>query len=133
MIIKILSANDIGKTKAHQAGILIPKQTDILSFFPALNSKLKNPRAEITFTDESLEKWKFNYIYYNNKLFGGTRNEFRLTCMTKFLKSKNLKVSDKVIFSKQDGQYMVSFERKESQINRDYIKLGNNWITVNIK
>ena len=133
MIIKILSANDIGDTNAHQAGILIPRQKEILAFFPSLDSKLKNPRAEITFTYDSKEKWKFNYIYYNNKFFGGTRNEYRLTGMTKFLKSKNLKVSDKVIFFKQYGQYMLSCERKESLLIRDYIKLSDNWITVNIK
>ena len=33
-ISKILSANDIGATGGHQAGILIPKDPRILGFFP---------------------------------------------------------------------------------------------------
>jgi len=39
---KVLSANDSGETGGHQAGILIPKNQDILSFFPVLGNSEKN-------------------------------------------------------------------------------------------
>ena len=53
-ISKKLSANDIGINGAHQAGILVPKAKDILSFFPDLNAAIKNPsvpRASMKYFD----------------------------------------------------------------------------------
>lgn len=38
---KTLSANDVGATGAHQAGILIPKNPKILAFFPSLDKSVK--------------------------------------------------------------------------------------------
>lgn len=46
-ISKKLSANDIGINGTHQAGILVPKAKDILSFFPDLNAAIKNPRMTL--------------------------------------------------------------------------------------
>lgn len=133
MIIKILSANDVGKTKSHQAGILIPKNKSILSFFPTLSKSEKNPRVTITFTDDSGQKWAFNFIYYNNKFFGGTRNEYRLTSMTKFFKVKNLKEGDKLFFSKNNEKYVISHKRESNTYTKDFIKLSDSWITVNLR
>ena len=87
---KNLSRNDTGETGAHQAGILIPKKPEILSFFPELNKYEKNPRFLITFHDDFGEQWSFSFIYYNNKFYGGTRNEYRLTGMTKFIRNNNI-------------------------------------------
>ena len=61
---KILSRNDTGETGGHQAGILIPKNPEILSFFPELNSNVKNPRLLVTFHDHIGEQWSFSFIYY---------------------------------------------------------------------
>src|SRR5215469_7482404 len=44
---KTLSANDVGSTGAHQAGILIPKDPKILAFFPTLDASTKNPRISL--------------------------------------------------------------------------------------
>ena len=66
---KTLTANDLGMTGSHQAGICIPKQKEILDFFPKLESLVKNPRTTMTFIDEFEAKWSFNFIYYNNKIF----------------------------------------------------------------
>lgn len=85
-ISKILSLNDTGETGGHQAGILIPKGGDILQFFPELDADEKNPRISLYFIDEANQRWKFNFIYYNNKFFGGTRNEYRLTGMTEYIR-----------------------------------------------
>ena len=85
-ISKVLSANDTGETGGHQAGLLIPKQERILSFFPSLDASTLNPRAHLQFEDDVGALWEFAFIYYNNGLFGGTRNEYRLTRMTRFMR-----------------------------------------------
>ncbi|WP_445664414.1 EcoRII N-terminal effector-binding domain-containing protein [Fodinibius sp. AD559] len=134
-ISKELTKNDTGETGAHQAGTHIPKQEEILSFFPPLTKDTKNPRHSITFTDPMGEKWSFNYIYYNNKFFGGTRNEYRLTGMTKFMRRHNLKAGDELILERDDdGFYFIDFE-KENKTNtgkNGKLKLGSSWKVVNI-
>jgi hypothetical protein len=132
-ISKILSANDIGGTGAHQAGMHIPKVEAILSFFPSLNPKEKNPRHVLNFYDESNIKWELAFIYYNNKFFGGTRNEFRLTRMTKFFKSSNLKEGDELILLQTtEGQYKLKF-KKQSALNNGKLKLSTDWKIINLK
>lgn len=113
---KKLSENDLGRTGSHQAGILVPKQKEILNFFPALNPKEQNPRRIIAFEDSSGRAWKFNYIYYNNRFFGGTRNEYRLTGMTKYLKESLLDPGDYVVLTKEDNKYFIS-NKKLDQAN----------------
>lgn len=134
-ISKILSQNDVGDSGGHQAGILIPKNPDILSFFPDLNENIKNPRIQLYFYDIEGKKWIFNFIYYNNRLFGGTRNEYRLTAMTTFIKNNNLKAGDEIIFFKNDNgllqiRYRRAFEQKK--ISEGVIRLGNDWKVINI-
>ena len=104
---KLLSSNDVGKTGTHQAGILIPKKSDLLDFFPQLDYEAENPRVTIRFIDEKNQVWKFNYIYYNNKLRGGTRNEFRLTGMTAFFKQSGAKEGDVLVFEKDEDNYLI--------------------------
>lgn len=134
-ISKILSANDTGETNAHQAGILVPKNEEILSFFPALGKEVKNPRTLLVFEDISGEQWKFNFIYYNGKLFGGTRNEYRLTGMTTFLKRNNLKAGDKITFHRLiDDKLLVKYQRMSEMTKNtsNILKLGSNWKVVNL-
>ncbi len=86
---KTLSANDVGSTKAHQAGIHIPKtEKALLDFLPPLDPKQRNPDAWIECMDEDGRIHRFRYVYYNNKLHdeGGTRNEYRITHMTGYLR-----------------------------------------------
>ena len=111
IIEKTLSPNDLGLTGTHQAGILIPKNDIILSYFPRLDETAENPRVSLRFLDESGTYWKFNFIYYNNKYRGGTRNEYRLTGMTKFLNSTGLKPLDAILFSKNEDDYLISYRR----------------------
>ena len=64
---KKLSANDVGKTGGHQAGILVPKEEHILSFFPVLDRAEKNPRMTLVmFERTNRARWEFNFIFYNN-------------------------------------------------------------------
>ena len=112
---KKLSLNDVGATGAHQAGILIPKKGPLLEFFPFLDSKAENPRTSISFEDEYGKIWSFSYIYYNNKLRGGTRNEYRLTGMTAYLKQINAKENDILIFEKIDDDYYIKVKTEDDK------------------
>lgn len=111
-ISKLLSTNDTGANGTHQAGILVPKDMEILSFFPYLDEKVKNPRTRLAFTDESGQTWFFSFIYYNNKFFGGTRNEYRLTGMTRFHRVLDARPGDTLLFSRDDNEnYSVALKR----------------------
>ena len=117
---KLLSANDVGATGSHQAGILVPKgNVELLTFFPLLDVKEKNPDAWITCEDEGGQEWQLRYIYYNSRIHGlGTRNEFRLTHLTKFLKRNNAKVGDVLRFTATTtlGKYTLAIVSVASPI-----------------
>lgn len=100
--VKYLSANDCGTTGSHQAGILVPRANrELLTFFATLDPSELNPDAWIYCEDENGQRWKFRYIYYNNKLHvsTGTRNEYRITHLTKYLRSVGAAESDCLAFS----------------------------------
>lgn len=135
-ITKVLSANDTGETGGHQAGILVPRERRLLSFFPSLNEKDYNPRAHLKFVDGSGVEWEFAFIYYNNKFFGGTRNEYRLTRMTRFIRQTGLVAGDEVILSRREsGEYSIEFKRtSEAQPDdRGVLKLGSGWKIVDME
>ena len=98
---KTLSKNDTGETGGHQAGILVPKDPEILGFFPQLEATIKNPRVPLDLLDDTGREWTFMFIYYNGKFFGLTRNEYRVTGMTAYLREFNLKAGDKVILRRE--------------------------------
>jgi hypothetical protein len=134
---KRLSANDVGITGGHQAGILVPKEKTILSFFPALDKSVKNPRMKlVVFEQEARERWEFNFIYYNNRLFGeGTRNEYRLTCMTKFLRAVDAKVDDVLVFSRdENASFEVNIVRSNPasslDLDSDTLVLSGGWSVI---
>jgi hypothetical protein len=131
----MLSRNDTGETGGHQAGILVPKDPEVLAFFPLLDTSEKNPRHIMTFGDNFGDKWTFAFIYYNNAFFGGTRNEYRLTRMTPYLRRHNLKSGDTITLHRsQDGIYTITYRRlRETQQSTDgTLKLGTNWKVVPI-
>jgi hypothetical protein len=131
-ITKILSANDTGETGTHQAGTHIPKSPSILSFFPMLNKLHRNPRVPLHITDQEGETWHFSFIYYNNKFFGGTRNEYRLTGMTKYLRRYNLKAGDRLTLYRNDrNDYRIEYVRSREGPS-DVLYLGNSWKVVRI-
>ena len=123
--IKTMSANDCGKTTSHQAGMCIPKDKALLEFLPKLDPAIKNPEAEFICVDSSGETWRFRYIYYNNKLHGqGTRNEYRITRITKFIKKFEIQPGDELIISRQsEGLYSIEINHKEAPPNAGAVKL----------
>ena len=131
-ISKKLSSNDVGDTGSKQAGILVPKEQGILSLFPNLGNSTKNPRATIVVREvDGSARWEFKFIYYNGRLFGGTRNEYRLTCMTKYLRSIGAKDGDELVFTKDhNGSIQIEYLRASNNIKLDdsgILVLGSGW------
>lgn len=112
-----MSKNDLGITKSHQAGILIPKDLVRKGFFPELDSSQFNPRVVIDIQCGE-RTYSFNYIYYNNKLFDqGTRNEYRLTGMSKFFRQENIEEGDSIQFVRNDSnkEYSIVIHRESEK------------------
>jgi len=132
-ITKVLSANDTGETGAHQAGILVPKDPALLSFFPTLDPGQYNPRVHLRFVDDGGTFWEFAFIYYNNALFEGTRNEYRLTRMTGYIRQAKLIVGDELALSRDGERYSVSYKRKhkKEQAGR-VLQLGTSWRVIEL-
>jgi len=133
-ITKHLSRNDTGETGGHQAGILVPRDAHILAFFPPLGRDRKNPRHKLVFRDPLGGRWEFSFIYYNNKYFGGTRDEYRLTCMTPFMRAHNLHAGDTLTLSRDgDNRYHISYHRQhDTDEGDDCLTLGTTWKVVAI-
>lgn len=116
VIEKTLSANDVGLTGGHQYGVLIPKKPEILGLMPELDSETRNPRVTIVAFDAEGLVWRFNYIYYNNASFGGTRNEYRLTGIVPYLKSCGACEGDVLQLElRSDGAYRVGLVPSDSE------------------
>lgn len=131
---KKLTANDVGLTGGHQAGILIPKNKDILSFFPSLTADTLNPKIRLLFQETHGERWFFNFIYYNNRNFGGTRNEYRLTCMTGFIRGNSLKTGDEIVFRMNaEKDRFISYHRANTMytIDNGVMIMHGDWKIVN--
>lgn len=83
VFVKRLSANDTGATKSHQSGLYMPGAV-IDELFPSLrDTQLRNPEAlfsvHVSSHPDCPDLNDVRAIYYNNKFFGGTRDEKRLT------------------------------------------------------
>ncbi|THG34340.1 hypothetical protein E6C70_08645 [Glaciibacter flavus] len=118
-LIKELSRNDVGETGGHQAGIVVPRVESALAFFPGLNPDEFNPRTSLRVVDTSTgNQLALNYIYYNGRLSGSsTRNEYRLTGLSRYLREAHAKAGDSLVFTKDDdGVYYLSLEPKEAVV-----------------
>ena len=64
-----------------------------------------------------LHSWRFHYIYYNNKFHneGGTRGEYRIKHMTKFLRSVGAIEGDVMVLSGSPGslRYLISVRKAD--------------------
>ena len=131
-IAKTLSGNDIGSTGGHQAGVLIPKSNpEILAFFPELDPNVKNPSKVLEFLRrDNGQILRLKFVYYNSKRFGGTRNEFRLTGMTRYLRELGAGVGDQLLMSDEDGRYYIDVTQSKSANEKLLkIKLSGSWST----
>jgi len=86
---KILTKNDCGFTGSHQSGLHISKkEVSLLEALPKLDPSRKNPDIELHCIDKKFGKFVFRYVHYNNRLHtkNGTRDEYRITKITEYLK-----------------------------------------------
>lgn len=118
---KTLSANDVGATGAHQGGILIPKsEGELLAFLPSLDPSVKNPDAWIECVDESDTVNRMRFVYYNNKLHdkNGTRNEYRITYMTRYFREVCAVAGEALEISKgkNDPRYKIRIVRESEEL-----------------
>lgn len=109
---KTLSANDVGATGGHMGGILVPKgDGDLLAFLPWLDPDLLNPSAWIDCVTPTDEILRLRFVYYNNRMHAprGTRNEYRITWLTKFLRHAEAEAGDSFEISKTSdvGPYRI--------------------------
>lgn len=135
---KTLTANDLGLTGGHQAGILIPKTGPIFSFFPELPKGIKNPRLPLLVKEQANgTTWRFNFVYYNNKSYGGTRDEYRLTGMTQYLRAIDARVGDELRFTRDEDESIciecVRAEQHDPERTRHggVLVLGGGWKYIN--
>jgi hypothetical protein len=117
---KRLTANDTGESGAHQAGIHVPKgEKELIAFLPHLDTSIKNPDTWLSCIDPDGREWAFRYIFYNNKLHdpGGTRDEYRITHMTKFFRVFGALEGDSFRISGKEGtsEYQIRVERADAQ------------------
>ena len=123
---KILTPNDTGETGGHQAGIAVPKKNiELIAFFPLLAIETFNPDKWITCEDPEGELWEMRFVYYNGKTFSprkSTRNEYRVTHMTKFFSKWNASSGDAVIFTstKLEGNYRISIKKAPTENTGDH-------------
>lgn len=112
IVYKRLTKNDLGLTGGHQGGICIPFKIARFGFFPALNAREYNPRADVTM-DYGGKIFHFTYIYYNSRLHNsGTRNEYRLSGMTKFFRENNCLEGDLLVFHLCGGKYSIDIKHQ---------------------
>lgn len=129
---KLLSRNDTGENGAHQAGILVPKtDSELLNFFPKLDPGVKNPDSMIDCQDDTGKWWRFRFVYYNNKFHDekGTRNEYRLTRMTAFMREVAAREKNLLVFTlRDDGSYGIRL--KAPNHNSDTVIRLSGWRRV---
>lgn len=97
---KALSPNDLGLTGSHQAGVLLPRRSQIHSFLPRLDESISNPSIDVEWWSPQLNRpLSTRYTYYNSKSMGtGTRNEYRLTKITPLLRELDPSPGSNLIF-----------------------------------
>jgi hypothetical protein len=138
VLTKKLSPNDLGITGGHQAGILVPRVDAAISFFPRLDVDEFNPRVLVDFRDRDLgSTFRLNFIYYNGKTLGrSSRNEHRLTGLTKYFRLHDAAVDDYLeLREMSDGTRTIAVLHHgtvPSAVDADpnVIVLSGNWKTI---
>ena len=116
---KTLSANDVGTTGGHMGGILIPKgEKELLAFLPPLDGNVLNPSAWIDCVTDQGENLRLRFVYYNNRMHApnGTRNEYRITHMTGYLRQAGAKEGDTFEITRTEGNTNYSIRVVAKQI-----------------
>jgi len=139
----VLSANDVGTTGGHQGGIVVPKlDRELLAFLPQLDASTLNPSTWIDCETPEGALLRLRFVYYNNRLHvaRGTRNEYRITHLSKFLKDSGARAGDHFEIARDDGSALYRIrviaskasERQAAEVDDGpfRIKLTTRWERV---
>lgn len=110
---KVLSWNDCGRGRTHQSGILIPKELG-RQIFSNSAIETKNPKISLELAPFGFgQELRVVITYYNSRKFGGSRDEFRLTRISTFLREADLHPGDTLIisFDQETWAGSISYER----------------------
>lgn len=83
-----------------------------MAFLPKLDPGVLNPSAWIDCITSDGQLLRLRFIYYNNKRHApnGTRNEYRITWLTKFLREVGTKSGDTFQISRNDDSSLYRIE-----------------------
>lgn len=96
-VVKLLTWNDCGQGRSHQAGVHLPKSVG-RELFNAFDSNVKNPKIDLSLTPFGIGLAISAVVtYYNSKKFGGTRDEYRITRITSFISESRLQPGDSLV------------------------------------
>lgn len=128
---KILTRNDIGTTGSHQAGIHVPKS--VLAHFPKLDPTRLNPDRWIDVeSDHGSFRWRL--IHYNNRVTGGTRDEYRLTHIRDFLVQAGASPGDILEFLRTGrGAYTCRIIDADRGVDELVLSTNGPWRVVAIR
>jgi hypothetical protein len=136
LIQKVLSANDLGLTGSHQAGIHVPRSLARSGYLPELDERAVNPREELTLRTQDMVA-TCHFIFYNNRLRGGTRYEYRITRLAKLLHVLGAKVGDALLLEREDyATYSVSrpekvrVEAPRVSDSRSILRISGTWVVI---
>jgi len=104
-ITKSLTRNELGLTGSHQAGVLVPKSSQLHGYLAELDELEMNPSAIVEFECPQLGRViSARYVHYNSRLLGrGTRDEYRLTRLGDFLSQVRARPGDLLVFTFNSG------------------------------
>ena len=116
---KTLTANDTGESGSHQDGLHIPKSdAELLAFLPELNIEIKNPDTLLMCVDDSGNNWTFRFVYYNNMHHdeNGTRDEYRITRVMRYLGTEGAREGDRFSISHDENSkyYQIRILKKNT-------------------
>jgi hypothetical protein len=128
---KTLTANDLGLTGSHQAGIHVPR--GLADFFPTLDRAALNPSVWLEVLG-SRRSWRWRWIYYNNAVIAnGTRDEFRLTRTTAYIRDAQADVGDILELAHVDGAIYQATLQKNARSGVLVLRTDGTWRSVAIR
>jgi type II restriction enzyme len=102
---KVISPNDAGATKSHQAGFLIPKSAYSL-FFDSPGKKGEIRDAPITIKWQDDFETQSRFVYYGQK----SRNEYRITRFQRGFPYRSVEnIGDLLVIARHDNSYYEAF------------------------
>lgn len=127
---KRLTANDLGTTGSHQAGLHIPKS--LAEFFSALDGTALNPSVWLNVSANDGTEFRWRFVHYNNGIVkAGTRDEYRITYVRDYLRSVGATVGDVIELKRnENGKFDASVLSKGMEGDVLVLRTSGPWAMV---